>query len=214
MENIKIVIPKIPTFKISLPQYGTGQSNIVVDSEMSDTSTNPVQNKIVKKYVDDGIIPKYEFWQSGKVYKVGSAVFALALIDNYVQTVGMICIKEHTSESVDIDIDDGYWDVQLFVANASVKDAFGNIIHETYVKKKNGYGLADIERYTDTDGKKRNHIEIEYDNSSTNLSIPAYTSDLDNDSGFITSDNLQAEIEKIFPNGDVIGYPTANKEGD
>ena len=32
---------------------GGGGSDIVVDSAMSDTSTNPVQNKVVKKYVDD-----------------------------------------------------------------------------------------------------------------------------------------------------------------
>lgn len=30
-------------------------TNITVDSSMSDTSTNPVQNKVVKKYVDDRI---------------------------------------------------------------------------------------------------------------------------------------------------------------
>lgn len=32
---------------------GGGSSDIVVDTEMSDTSTNPVQNKVVKKYIDD-----------------------------------------------------------------------------------------------------------------------------------------------------------------
>lgn len=32
---------------------GGGGSDIVVDASMSDTSTNPVQNKVVKKYVDD-----------------------------------------------------------------------------------------------------------------------------------------------------------------
>lgn len=32
---------------------GGGGSNITVDSEMSSTSTNPVQNKVVKQYVDN-----------------------------------------------------------------------------------------------------------------------------------------------------------------
>ena len=32
---------------------GGGGSTIIVDSEMSDTSANPVQNKVVKKYIDD-----------------------------------------------------------------------------------------------------------------------------------------------------------------
>lgn len=35
-----------------------GGSDIVVDSEMSDTSTNPVQNKVIKEYVD--LHPQYE----------------------------------------------------------------------------------------------------------------------------------------------------------
>lgn len=30
-----------------------GGGSGIVDSEMSDTSTNPVQNKVVKKYIDD-----------------------------------------------------------------------------------------------------------------------------------------------------------------
>lgn len=33
-----------------------GGSDIVVDTEMSDTSTNPVQNKVVKKYIDDEVV--------------------------------------------------------------------------------------------------------------------------------------------------------------
>lgn len=32
---------------------GTGSSDIIVDSSMSDTSTNPVQNKVIKAYVDN-----------------------------------------------------------------------------------------------------------------------------------------------------------------
>lgn len=32
---------------------GGGSGSGIVDSEMSDTSTNPVQNKVVKKYIDD-----------------------------------------------------------------------------------------------------------------------------------------------------------------
>jgi hypothetical protein len=35
---------------------GGGGSTIVVDTEMSDTSINPVQNKVVKKYTDDEVV--------------------------------------------------------------------------------------------------------------------------------------------------------------
>lgn len=195
MKNINIKLPQIPNLKISLPQYGNN-ANIVVDDKMSDDSKNPVQNKVVKKYVDDEIIPKYEFWQSGKVYKVGSAVFALAVIDNKPQTVGMICVKEHTSESVDIDINDGYWDVQMFIANASIKDAFGNIIHETYVQKSVERGLAKIADDFTSDGKENSIISVFQEQANGGIEykevkIPAYTSDLSNDEGFITKEKVE-----------------------
>lgn len=35
---------------------GSGGSTIIVDTEMSDTSINPVQNKVVKKYIDDEVV--------------------------------------------------------------------------------------------------------------------------------------------------------------
>lgn len=34
---------------------GSGESDIVVDSKMSDVSTNPVQNKVIKEYVDNAV---------------------------------------------------------------------------------------------------------------------------------------------------------------
>ena len=43
------------TDKTKLDGIATGANKTVVDSSMSDTSTNPVQNKIVKAYVDDKI---------------------------------------------------------------------------------------------------------------------------------------------------------------
>lgn len=39
---------------------GTGGGSVTVDSEMSDTSTNPAQNKVVKKYVDTSVLPETE----------------------------------------------------------------------------------------------------------------------------------------------------------
>ena len=37
-------------------ELGGGGTSVTVDTEMSDTSTNPVQNKVIKKYVDDKIL--------------------------------------------------------------------------------------------------------------------------------------------------------------
>lgn len=39
---------------------GGGGGSVTVDSEMSDTSTNPAQNKVVKEYVDTSVLPETE----------------------------------------------------------------------------------------------------------------------------------------------------------
>jgi hypothetical protein len=91
---------------------------------MSDTSTNPVQNKVVKKYVDNN-----------------------------------------------------------------------------FVKKVNGYGLADIVAFTGADDKRNNHIFIDYGNGiSTSAEIPAYTSNLTNDSGFTTETYVNLSIQRAIDN--------------
>lgn len=40
---------------IRLGENENGNSSITVDSEMSDTSTNTVQNKVIKAYVDNSV---------------------------------------------------------------------------------------------------------------------------------------------------------------
>ena len=45
-------INRIAHAVIKLEENGGGSSSIVLDSEMSDTSENAVQNKVIKKYVD------------------------------------------------------------------------------------------------------------------------------------------------------------------
>lgn len=47
-------INKIAHAVIDLEKNGTG-SSITIDSEMSDTSENAVQNKVIKAYVDEEI---------------------------------------------------------------------------------------------------------------------------------------------------------------
>lgn len=43
---------------VSSPSSGTGSAPITVDTEMDDTSMNPVQNKVIKAYIDALIIPE------------------------------------------------------------------------------------------------------------------------------------------------------------
>ena len=57
---------------------GGGSGSGIVDEEMSDTSTNPVQNKVVKKYIDD-----YDVYLEG--YAEGVANDAEAAAKRYAE---------------------------------------------------------------------------------------------------------------------------------
>lgn len=151
MENIKITLPQIPSLKIVLP--GQGGTSITVDSEMSDTSENPVQNKVAKKYADDGLLPKIEIWQPNTKYKENSLVLAVINIDDgdYFGNVLLTCIKEHTSGDYNRpDVASDFydcWSARPLAADSAYADAYGNIIHKTYAKKEE---LGDIETALDS----------------------------------------------------------------
>lgn len=56
---------------------GSGESaGVTVDEEMSDESTNPVQNKVVKAYVDGiaGLLPDYGYLKGKKYYATGDSI--------------------------------------------------------------------------------------------------------------------------------------------
>ena len=160
MENIKITLPQIPSLKIVLP--GQGGTPITVDSEMSDTSENPVENRVVKGYVDNGLLPKLEFWESGKVYKAGTIVLAEALIDTDCQTVGMFCLTEHLSTEIEVDIERRVWEVFGIYARRAVKDANGKIIHETYATKEEIENFTSNEKVYDYSSETTNDLILEH----------------------------------------------------
>lgn len=90
----------------------------------------------------------------------------------------------------------------------------GDIDLSGYVEKIDGYGLTSIMEVEDFDisvvggqsKKKWKEIWVNLDGEDYSVAIPAYTSDLEDDIGIITSKNLKTEIEKIFPNGDEVSY--------
>lgn len=84
----------------------------------------------------------------------------------------------------------------------------GDIDLSGYVEKVDGYGLAKINHFNiDDNARTYTTIEIEgADEHNGSAKIYYCLSQFDNDIGFITSDNLKTEIEKIFPNGDEVGY--------
>ena len=147
MENIKITLPQIPSLKIVLP--GQGGTPITVDSEMSDTSKNPVQNKIVNKYVDDGLLPKIELWQPNTEYKVGSVV-----ITNQFDGIGdgknlvpsiIKCGVTHKSEGA-YPTGQYWYDLCEIKAEYTKRDSEGNIIVNTYATKEE---LGNIDKALD-----------------------------------------------------------------
>lgn len=54
-------------------EQGPSGANITVDTALSSTSTNPVQNKVIKKYVDDGVNTLKKSVSDGKT-KVANAI--------------------------------------------------------------------------------------------------------------------------------------------
>lgn len=53
--------------KTKLNSVENGATKTIVDTAMSDTSTNPVQNKVIKKYIDDHVSADVyvDFWPTG-----------------------------------------------------------------------------------------------------------------------------------------------------
>ena len=205
MENIKIEIPKIPTFKISIPQYGTGAgTSITVDSEMSDTSTNPAQNKVVKGYVDGELLPKIELWQPNTLYKKDMLLLGTRTKEGKSDIVIFRVADDYTSSAI---ITEDFLNNHLmtdFIVNSGSE----NVDLSDYVKKVEGCGLAKISEIKSPDGKVKNQIAIASEGGGLagSVIVPAYTSDLTDNVGFVKSSELKTEIEKIFPNGDEVRY--------
>jgi hypothetical protein len=95
----------------------------------------------------------------------------------------------------------------------------GNVDLSGYVKKEAGKGLAEIKPFPLEDNKKAQIIEvITSDGQNQQAMIPAYTSQLKNDSGFVTrkienfSDMMCADI--LFQNNTTTICGEASLNGD
>lgn len=82
---------------------GGGGSSITVDSKMSDTSTNPTQNKVVKEYVDTSVLPAAE---RAKIHEHANKNILdgieVALTSRYMSQImtGVAKAHEHGNKSV------------------------------------------------------------------------------------------------------------------
>ena len=172
--------------------------DITVDSEMSDDSKNPVQNKIVKKYVDDGLLTKVATYKKNTTYHVGDWVIGKFHHPQYDTNMTMIleCKKEHISSSANSPtVDTECWTIYTIDAFRTSRDGNGNIISETYLPRNEAVEV-NVEQ---EEGK--NVVRLSFTEKDENglllggsVLIPTYTSDLENDAGFLT----QAEAEDTY----------------
>ena len=63
--------------KVKLDGIEDGATRVIVDDAMSDTSTNPVQNKVVKKYIDDRGVPPVGTQNNTMLIQVVNGAYAL-----------------------------------------------------------------------------------------------------------------------------------------
>ena len=66
----------------------------------------------------------------------------------------------------------------------------GDIDLSGYVQKKEGYGLASLLMRIESNSSKEHTMIFIDGDFSDSAKIPAYTSDLENDSGFVTHEEL------------------------
>lgn len=164
----------------------------------AELSAEQLANIDIVPVVEEAISRKVEIWQKNTLYKIGDCVIAKLrnTTDGIVETMILKCIKEHTSSNLFASsVDVTCWEIDKVTAYRALQDISGKAIHKTYAKKFEGYGVASASSVT-VDDKTNIKVTVigEYDDETLNTEatviIPAYTSDLTNDSGFVTEKQL------------------------
>lgn len=185
----------------------TGTS-ITIDNEMSDSSTNPVQNKVIKEYVDDSVsnnlfIAEYGVTSYSDIYTAytnnknivckkvvdfdeqlfpllviveNGALFVFSAINNYVQT--FLVISSNNTWNTE---------VNLFASTSTATTADNGLMSSSDKVKLNGIATG-AEVNIQSDWNESNSTSDAYINNKP--TIPTKTSDITNDSGFLTSPNI------------------------
>lgn len=160
---------------------------VTIDAELSTTSTNPVQNKVIKEALD------------GKLDKKGTALYAQ--MDSKGYNIDSTYAKK-------TDVNTALADKlgKNETAAAAIKDGAGNNIVDTYAKKTDIPNITVDAELSDTSTNPvqnkvvKTNMDSLYNNVKSRLNayrseIPTKVSDLENDAGYLTQ-HQSLEYEK------------------
>lgn len=114
-----------------------GGSNITVDAELSATSTNPVQNKVIKGALDDKAnLNKNNTFSKENYFQKGMSLIAYRDLDSAIKWY------QSTANPPIASIDDTNYTGNAASATKATQDSAGNVITETYAKKADVSGVV------------------------------------------------------------------------
>ena len=114
-----------------LPKGKDGaDGGVTVDGTLSATSTNPVQNKVIKDALDNKAeLDEGNIFSNNNVFRKGVSLFAYRDLDSAIKWYGDMAGQPIAS------IDDTNYTGNAASATKATQDSAGNIITETYTKK-------------------------------------------------------------------------------
>ena len=122
---------------VAINVSGGGGTNITVDTELSSTSTNPVQNKVIKGALDDKAnLNKNNTFSKDNYFEKGISLIAYRDLDSAIKWY------QSTANPPVASIDATNYTGNAASATKATQDSEGNIITETYAKKADVSGVV------------------------------------------------------------------------
>ena len=146
---------------VNITVSGGGGSNITVDAELSDTSKNPVQNKVVKTALDKrAVLDESNVFTNQNLFVYGVTL--------QTGTAGGGTIKWYSKDSMSTMVaslsDTNY----TGTADKATKDGEGNVITDTYAKKTDVSGMVKSVNNTKPDSNGNVTIAV---SSGSNVTV-------------------------------------------
>lgn len=122
---------------VAINVSGGGGSSITVDAELSETSINPVQNKVIKGALDDKAnLNKNNTFSKDNYFQKGISLIAYRDLDSAIKWY------QSTANPPVASIDATNYTGNAASATKATQDSEGNVITETYAKKVDVSGVV------------------------------------------------------------------------
>lgn len=145
---------------ISVSGGGTG-GNITIDSALSSTSTNPVQNKVIKDALDDkASLDENNTFSEENLFQKGVALFAYRDSDSAIKWYQNFV--EQPIASIDATNYTG-------TAAKATQDSEGNVINTTYAKKSDISGM--VKSVNNVKPDSNGNVSITVSGGGTNVTV-------------------------------------------